>query len=99
MAQTRRSSKQRTVHHEQLPYLKKIEGQVRGVMRMIDEERYCVDIITQLEAVAGAVGHVQHAILKKHLEGCVAASMESTDRSDKIAKIREVLEIVGKLRR
>ena len=99
MAGPRRYRKQLTVHHEQIPYLKKIEGQVRGIMRMIDDERYCIDIITQLGAVSGAVAHVQDAILKKHLEGCVVASMKGAGREDQLRKIHEVMDVIHKLRR
>jgi len=99
VAISKKSRQQLTAHHEQIPYLKKIEGQVRGIMRMIDDERYCVDIITQLQAVVGALGNVQDAILKKHLEGCVTASMRSAGQGDQDRKVQEVLDIIKKLRR
>jgi len=58
-------------HDEQLVALRRIEGQVRGVQSMIKEKRYCIDILTQLSAVASAVGSVQDIILSKHLDTCV----------------------------
>ncbi len=79
--------------------MKRIEGQIRGIMRMIDDERYCVDIITQLEAVVGAIGNVQDKILKKHLEGCVSASMKSANKNDQARKVDEVMGIIKRLRR
>ena len=57
--------KQLTSHHKQLVSLKRIEGQVRGVQKMIEEERYCIDILTQLHSVVGAILRVEDNIFKK----------------------------------
>jgi DNA-binding FrmR family transcriptional regulator len=53
--------KQLTTHEEQLVFLKKIEGQVRGIQKMIKEKRYCVDILTQLHSIIGAISRVENA--------------------------------------
>lgn len=88
-----------TVHHEQTANLKKIEGQIRGVIRMIEEGRYCVDILTQLHAVTRAIESVEDAILEKHMQGCVASSFKKGESADKDCKIREVLGLIRKFRR
>ncbi|MFA5038072.1 MAG: metal-sensitive transcriptional regulator [Candidatus Omnitrophota bacterium] len=87
------------VHQEQISNLKKIEGQIRGVIRMIEEERYCVDILTQLHAVTGAIETVEDRILEKHLQGCVATSFRKGEAADKDCKIKEVLGLIRKFRR
>ena len=58
-------------HKEQLINLKKIEGQVRGLQSMIDDEKYCIDILNQLKAVKNALVSVEGKILKSHLKACV----------------------------
>ena len=59
---------QPTTHEEQLVFLKKIEGQVRGIEKMIDERRYCVDILNQVHSVIYALARVEDKILEKHFE-------------------------------
>ncbi len=86
-------------HRPQLDNLKRIEGQIRGVIRMIEEGRYCVDILTQLHAIVGAIENVETQIFQKHLEGCVAKSFKEGPRSDKTCKIKEILELINKFRR
>jgi len=87
-----------TTHNEQLIYLKKIEGQVRGVQRMIQEKKYCVDIITQISSLVGALRRVENGIFKKHIEGCVANALKGRSEKEKKEKISEVVELVFKLR-
>jgi CsoR family transcriptional regulator, copper-sensing transcriptional repressor len=86
---------QKTTHQEQLEYLKKIEGQVRGIQRMIEKERYCVDIITQLHSVIGALYRVENEIFKKHVRGCVAGSLRGAG-ADK--KVEEIVSLFSKFR-
>jgi len=90
---------QSTTHEEQLDYLKKIEGQVRGVARMIDEKRYCVDIITQIHSVMGALYRVENEIFKKHLDGCVISALKGKSESEKQKKIDEVIELISRFRK
>lgn len=91
--------KQKTTHPEQLTALKKIEGQVKGVQRMIEEERYCVDIITQIHSVIGALFTVENNIFKKHIEGCVAHALRGKSETEKQKKINEVVELVSRFRK
>ncbi len=77
--------------------LDKIAGQVRGVRKMIDERRYCVDILNQVEAVRSALGAVSKIILRNHIETCVANAMKSRDKADRKQKIDELMAIYGRL--
>lgn len=85
-------------HKDQVSNLRRIEGQIRGVIRMVEEKRYCVDILTQLHAVIGAIENVEDKILHKHLEGCVAKSFREGKHSDKNCKIKEILLLIRKFR-
>lgn len=87
---------QLTTHEEQLIFLKKIEGQVRGIQRMIEEKRYCVDIITQIRSITGALYRVENDILKRHLSGCVAAALKGESEVEKQKKVDEVMELILK---
>jgi DNA-binding FrmR family transcriptional regulator len=83
---------------EELAALKKIEGQIQGIQRMIENKRYCIDILTQLSAVAGAIMRVEDNILTSHLEGCVSRSF-SKGRSEREKKIEEIITLLKKFRR
>ena len=83
--------KQSTDHSEQLSYLKKIEGQIRGVQKMVEEKRYCVDIITQLHSVIGALYRVENEVFKKHIDGCVVSALKGRSELEKEKKITEVV--------
>ncbi len=96
--QNSKKSGQKVSHYEQIANLKRIEGQIRGIMRMIEEERYCVEILTQLHAVVGAIENVEDKILHKHLEGCVAKSFTEGQHTDKNCKIKEILGLIKKFR-
>ncbi len=90
---------QTTTHEEQLQFLKKIEGQIRGIERMINEKRYCPDIITQIHSIIGALYRVENEIFKKHLDGCVISALRGKSEAEKQKKINELLELIGKFRR
>ncbi len=79
--------------------LKKIEGQVRGILKMIDSGRYCIDILSQTRAVVSGVRKVEDLIMHQHLQTCVADSMISENKEDKDKKIEEVMEILSKFRK
>lgn len=81
-------------HSEQLPYLRKIEGQIRGIQKMIEENRYCVDILTQLHSIIGAIRRVEDSIFRKHLEGCVAGALKGESETEKQKKIREIINLI-----
>jgi DNA-binding FrmR family transcriptional regulator len=88
-----------SIHTEQIEYLKKIEGQIRGVQKMIEEGRYCVDILTQVQSILGAMKRVESAIFKKHLEGCVAGAIQSGSQAETQKKIDEVIGLIGRFKK
>jgi CsoR family transcriptional regulator, copper-sensing transcriptional repressor len=79
--------------------LKRIEGQVRGVQRMVDEEVYCVDVLTQISSVVSALEKVGAILLKDHVEHCVRESVESGDREKTDEKIEELTAAVERFLR
>ena len=81
------------IQHDAISRLKKIEGQVRGIQRMVEEKKYCVDILFQISAVTGALNKVGQAILKNHIETCVAEALAYSTEEDKNKKIKELLEV------
>ena len=91
--------KQKTSHQEQLPALKRIEGQVKGIQRMIDDKRYCVDIITQIHSIVGALYRVENNIFRKHIDGCVVHALKGKSESEKDKKIDEIISLIQRFRR
>ena len=88
-----------TIHTENLTRLSRIEGQVKGVKRMIDDGEYCIDIITQIQAARSALQSVSKIILEKHLRHCVADALKSDDPAvidEKFAEIMTVIKRMGK---
>jgi CsoR family transcriptional regulator, copper-sensing transcriptional repressor len=77
-----------------LKRLARAEGQVRGIARMVEEDRYCIDILTQLAAVDTALESVALEILEDHVKHCVAGALASGDETDAENKIDELLEAV-----
>ncbi len=73
--------------------LKRIEGQVQGVQRMVEEGQYCVDILLQISAIQGALEQVRKILLGRHVESCVAEAMASGREADRQKKIDELLEV------
>lgn len=86
-------------HDKQLVALRRIEGQVRGVQGMIEEKRYCIDILTQLSAVASAVGSVQDIILNKHLDTCVTKAFVGESKTEKKKKVDEIIKLLKTFRK
>ncbi len=76
--------------------LARIEGQVRGIARMVEEERYCIDILTQMQAVKSALKRVEEHILKEHAAHCVAHAIKSGDVEDQTKKFNELVELFSK---
>ena len=91
--------KKPTTHNEQLVYLRKIEGQVRGVQKMIQDKRYCVDIITQIHSIIGALHKVEDEIFKKHIDSCVVGALKGRSEAEKQKKIAEVVELISRFRK
>jgi CsoR family transcriptional regulator, copper-sensing transcriptional repressor len=83
-------------HTGQLQRLRRIEGQVRGLVRMVEEERYCVDILTQLRAARAALKRVEETVLREHVEHCVAGAIRSGDAAEQRTKVDELLEVLGR---
>jgi len=73
--------------------LKRIEGQVRGLQKMIDEDRYCIDIVTQIEAVRAALARVEADLLRQHLQHCVHKAMASRERGEQERVIEELVQV------
>lgn len=76
--------------------LRRIEGQVQGIQRMVEEDKYCVDILLQLAAVQGAVEQVQKLLLGQHLESCLAEAVRSGNARDRQRKMDELLEVFSR---
>ena len=76
--------------------LRRIEGQVQGIQRMVEEDKYCVDILLQLTAVQGAVEQVQRLLLGRHIESCVADAIRSGSARDRQKKMDELLEVFSR---
>lgn len=76
--------------------LNRIEGQVRGIARMVEDERYCVDVLTQLQAVRAALLRVESEVLKDHLDHCVMGAMTGDDPADRKAKATELIALLGR---
>ncbi len=91
--------KQFTTHQEQLEFLKKIEGQIRGIQKMIQDQRYCVDIITQVHSIIGALYRVENEIFKKHVDGCVVHALKGKSEAEKQKKINEIVGLISRFRK
>ena len=76
--------------------LKKIEGQLRGLQKMVDERRYCVDVLDQISAVQAALGAVGKLLLKNHIETCVSHALGGDDPDQRRQKIEELVKIFGR---
>jgi len=70
--------------------LKKIEGQVRGISKMVDEEQYCIDILTQISAATSALSNVAKIVLKKHVETCVTDAIRDGREKEKIEELMNI---------
>lgn len=79
--------------------LSRIEGQVRGLGRMVEEDRYCIDIITQIAAVRAALAKVEEDILQDHIAHCVEHAITSGDAEEQRKKVTELMEVLGRARR
>jgi DNA-binding FrmR family transcriptional regulator len=86
-----------TSHEENLARVRRIEGQVRGVQRMIEEREYCINIITQIQAAQSALGAVARRILEKHLDTCVSDALRCGSPADTDEKLREVMRVLKRM--
>jgi DNA-binding FrmR family transcriptional regulator len=79
--------------------LKRIEGQVGGVLRMVEDDRYCVDVLTQINAVRAALHKVEEEILRDHVSHCVAGAFVSGDPVEQRHKVEELVATIGRMTR
>ncbi len=79
-----------------LKRLTKIEGQVRGIARMVEDKRYCIDIITQISAVRAALRKVEEAVLKDHVGHCVEHAIASGNATEQRKKVAELMDVLAR---
>jgi DNA-binding FrmR family transcriptional regulator len=79
--------------------LNRIEGQVRGLAKMVEEERYCIDIVTQISAVRAALRRAEEEILRDHVAHCVEHAIASGDKNDQRQKLAEIMEVLRRAER
>jgi CsoR family transcriptional regulator, copper-sensing transcriptional repressor len=79
--------------------LRRIEGQVGGLLRMVEHDRYCVDVLTQINAVRAALHKVEERILHDHVSHCVADAFASGNAADQRHKVEELIGTIGKMTR
>ena len=79
-----------------LKRLSRIEGQVRGLARMVEDARYCIDIVTQIGAVRAALRRVEEEILREHVAHCVQHAISSGDKADQRRKVAELMDVMGR---
>lgn len=79
--------------------LNRIEGQVRGLTKMVEEDRYCIDIVTQISAVRAALRRAEEEVLRDHVGHCVEHAISSGDKGDQRQKVAEIMELLGRVDR
>lgn len=79
--------------------LNRIEGQVRGIVRMLEEDRYCIDVLHQMQAVKAAFARAESEILKDHAATCVDEAIKSGDTDEQRKKVDELVDLFDKLKR
>ncbi|MCZ7661066.1 MAG: metal-sensitive transcriptional regulator [Xanthobacteraceae bacterium] len=79
--------------------LQRIEGQVRGLARMVEEDRYCIDVVTQISAARAALRRVEEEILRDHVAHCVEHAIASGDKADQRQKVSELIDVIARTHR
>ena len=79
-----------------LKRLKRIEGQIRGLAGMVEDDRYCIDVVTQIAAVRAALRRIEELVLKDHVGHCVEHAIAGGDPKEQRAKIAELIEVLGR---
>jgi len=79
--------------------LARVEGQVRGLTQMVERDRYCIEVITQVRAARAALAKVEQLVLSDHLGSCVEAAIASGDPTQQRAKVAELIEVLGRTER
>jgi CsoR family transcriptional regulator, copper-sensing transcriptional repressor len=91
--------KHKTTHKENLAGLRRAAGQIKGVQRMIEQGKYCIDIVIQINAAIHALYRITDKILAKHIERCVAGALSGKSEMEKKKKINEMINVMKKLRK
>lgn len=78
--------------------LNRIEGQVRGIVRMVEEDRYCIDVLTQLQAARAALAKVETEMLRDHLGHCIEGAILSGDKDEQRKKAMELIQLLDRAR-
>lgn len=86
-------------HTESIVALKRIEGQVRGIQKMIEERKYCVDILNQTHAAMKALASVEDKVLERHFNGCVSEAIRGKSGVERAKKIEEILQLIRQFRK
>jgi DNA-binding FrmR family transcriptional regulator len=76
--------------------LQRIEGQVRGLARMVEEDRYCIDIVTQISAVRAALRGVEDEVLRDHVAHCVEHAIAGGNKTEQRRKVAELMDVLGR---
>ena len=83
-------------HEDKIKRLNRIAGQLQGIIKMIENKKYCVDILQQTRAVTAAIKSVEQLILKDHMNACVSSAMQSKNKKEQDKKIEEVIKLINK---
>lgn len=86
----------REIKHACLKRLNRIEGQVRGLTRMVEGDRYCIDIVTQISAVRAALRRTEEEILRDHVAHCVEYAIAAGDKTDQRRKVAELMAVISR---
>lgn len=78
-----------------LKRLKRVEGQVRGLSRMVEDDRYCIEVVTQISAARAALRRVEEEILRDHVGHCVQHAIDSGDKNESREKVDELMSVLG----
>ena len=84
-------------HNDNIVSLKRIEGQVRGIQKMIEDRKYCIEILNQIQSVRGAVSRVERNILQRHIENCVVNAVKGKSKTEKDEKLDEIIKLLKKM--
>ena len=84
---------ERPVSEKVLKNLNRVEGQVRGIAKMVEEDRYCIDVVTQIEAARAALARIESDLLRQHLGHCVHRAMNSKNASEQEKVIEELVSV------
>ena len=91
-----KSRMQRETKNPVLKRLNRIEGQVRGIVRMVEEDRYCIDVVTQISAVRAALRRAEEEIMRDHVGHCVEHAIASGNKHEQRKKIAEIMDVLGR---